>query len=96
MEHKIVCVLPENKSFEPIWQYKKHNRGETENLAIFIYMARGNQTSLWWDNLILYVGEIRVTWATELRFLINMQMCLVRHFKNQIRSQSFYRRENMM
>lgn len=38
------------------------------------------------------VGKIRDTSAAELLFFINMQIYLVRCFKNQIRSQLFYRR----
>lgn len=43
------------------------------------------------SNLVRTVWRIRVTWASEWLFLINMQMSSVRCFK-KIRSQPFYRR----
>lgn len=40
-------------------------------------------------NLVLYRGKRRGTQATELLFFINMQIYLLRDFKNQIRTQPF-------
>lgn len=95
------------KSRYKIQKIQYRNRETNLEVAIFYTTLRQRQSdhliglpdshqkkkrsSLWWDNLILYVGKIRVTWATKLPFLINMQIYLVRRFKHLIRFQPLYR-----